>query len=101
MTKFDELVTNMELLHSTGEKVRAEECVRLAKELLLKDGEINVEVCREMIKTTPLRLAWAKREEDENREYLGLRYKDIGVEFYSMEKIHFGTRAIANYLGSK
>jgi hypothetical protein len=84
--QFDELLHNIELVYTTGEKIRIKKCIELAKELLLTESnEINVDKCVEMIKSTPLRLTWMKKQEIENKEFLAIKYKDIAIEFYNTD----------------
>jgi len=68
----------MELVYNTGEKVRVKECKRLACTLLLTDGVIDANKCRDLILSTPIRLGWIK---EKDTEYLSIRYKDINIEF--------------------
>jgi hypothetical protein len=87
--KFDELVRNVTLAYTTGEKIRIKESIDLAQKLLLTDnGEINTEECREMIISTPLRLTWMTKKEIEGKEFLAIKYKDIAIEFYSTDIVH-------------
>lgn len=84
MNEFDELVRNIKLVYTTGVKVRVKNCIEIAKKLLLTEsGEIDIEKCHTMIKSTPLRLTWMKKKDIENKEFLAVKYKDIAIEFFS------------------
>lgn len=82
---FDELIRNIELLYNTGEKVRAEEVERIARELLIQeDGRLNMANYKSMINTTPLKLTSIIKNED-NKQYLGIQYKDVAVQFFEFD----------------
>lgn len=82
---FYRLVDLIAAAYISRDKILIKDCMTLAKELLLIDGEINTERCREMINSTPLRLAWIKKENLENKECLAVKYKDMAIEFYSTD----------------
>jgi len=84
--RFDELLRNITLVYTTGEKIRIAECIKLAKSLLLtEDNELNTENCMRMLKSTPLHLVCKTSKDIVNRNLFAIRYKDIAIEFHSTD----------------
>jgi hypothetical protein len=76
----------MELLYNTGEKLRAVEAMRIARELLVKDDKLDLEECNIMRKYTPLSIKYMEDKEDKSKECIAVGYKDICVEFHKVDK---------------
>lgn len=80
--QFKEILENMELARRGVEpKIRLKHVVNLARNLFIVNNDLNLTAIMALEKATPITLSWAFRE---GKKQVGLKYKDIAIEFFTL-----------------
>lgn len=86
--QFKEILENMDLARNGVEpKIRLKHVITIARNLFIVNNDLNLTAIMELERSTPITLDCVIRE---GKRQVGLRYKDIAIEFFTMNDSKMG-----------